>query len=478
MKAVILCLILTIAASGNVLNSLSGLDDLEKEIEAAMSTSDALDQMDEDGNGKKDIMQRIIDIDLEAGESNTEVDMKLGPKQNQEFNAGAQGDLIQETSNHWDGVGTENGKKIIIVPYVYDLDQSSSEARAAIEGAFQQAIDEYTSKTCIRFTPKTNQGMYIRVINDGGCYSYVGKMPQIQQFINGQELSLQYINRRSGCHFKGIAIHEMMHAIGYFHEQSRPDRDTYVKVNFENVRTGFEDNFKKAASVDQGTGYDYESVMHYGATAFSKNGGKTIERLDDPNKSLGQRDGLSEIDALSINKIYCDGSTTSTTQSTPTSAVTSTDGTFTTTDGTVTTTDGTVTTTDGTVTTTDGTVTTTDGTVTTTDGTVTTTDGTFTTTDSTVTTTEEISTTTEATTTTTKKPTTGITWPKSRWFCKRATRGGLCRYCVINKHCTATCIDKHRLCPQWAANGFCSDRRYRRYMNSRCRASCTVDCSN
>lgn len=41
----------------------------------------------------------------------------------------------------------------------------------------------------------------------------------------------------------GVMVHEMMHHMGFMHEQQRPDRDDYVKINYENIETQYIGNF-------------------------------------------------------------------------------------------------------------------------------------------------------------------------------------------------------------------------------------------
>lgn len=107
---------------------------------------------------------------------------------------------------------------------------------------------------------------------DDGCWSYVGELTSY----TSQGLNLQV----PGCDTVGIATHELLHALGQGHEQARPDRDTYVTVDFDNMIAGYENNFEIASGGDTGRPYDVLSLMHYGAGDFSANGADVITVKD------------------------------------------------------------------------------------------------------------------------------------------------------------------------------------------------------
>ena len=64
----------------------------------------------------------------------------------------------------------------------------------------------------------------------------------------------------------GTISHEIAHALGFYHTQSRFDRDQYVRFRPENVAPGYEDQFDKEtpdSNDNYKVPYDYGSVMHY-----------------------------------------------------------------------------------------------------------------------------------------------------------------------------------------------------------------------
>ena len=62
-----------------------------------------------------------------------------------------------------------------------------------------------------------------------------------------------------------VIIHELGHVLGFYHEHTRPDRDDYVEIKFENIKDNHRHNFwKRNSERTQTLGpYDYNSIMHY-----------------------------------------------------------------------------------------------------------------------------------------------------------------------------------------------------------------------
>jgi len=164
------------------------------------------------------------------------------------------------------------------------------------------AMAEISQKTCITFQARTNEANYVQIIRGGansGCWSYVGRQG------GRQDLNLQAGN--PGCIHHGIIAHEIIHALGFFHEQSRTDRDDYVTINWSNIQAGTANNFDKysASQVDpQGVVYDYGSLMHYSAYSFAINPSIPTIIPRDSGAVIGQRDGLSARDAQKLRNMY------------------------------------------------------------------------------------------------------------------------------------------------------------------------------
>ena len=188
-----------------------------------------------------------------------------------------------------------------IVPYELSADTASNPRAVS---AINAAIQDYSDFTCIKLVPRTTERDYIIIIKGNGCFSFIGRVG------GSQDLSIG-----TGCEFKGIVLHEILHALGRVHEQSRPDRDNFVVILADNVREDRLNNFvifSEELVTTQEIAYDYWSVMHYGQFAFSKDRTqlRTIETLDPAQQTLiGQRQGLSSSDVMHVNVLYnCQGS--------------------------------------------------------------------------------------------------------------------------------------------------------------------------
>ncbi len=159
-----------------------------------------------------------------------------------------------------------------------------------------EAIAHWEARTNLKFVERTFQKNYIYFEAGNGCSSFVGMQG------GRQEITLA-----RGCS-TGSTIHEIGHAVGLWHEQSRMDRDYYITILYENVEGGKEHNFstygdRKMDGAEFTEMLDFESIMLYGTHDFSKNGSPTIVKKDGSLYNVN-RSRLSDGDVVGISKMY------------------------------------------------------------------------------------------------------------------------------------------------------------------------------
>lgn len=151
----------------------------------------------------------------------------------------------------------------------------------------------------MKFVPHGGETDFIVIENKNtGCWSTVGRQGG-RQIVNLQH---QCLNQ------KGTVEHELLHALGFYHEQNRSDRDKFVSIVRSNIEADKMINFDKLPKDETfGVGYDYGSVLHYSTKAFSKNGQPTIltKGSTTTNDQMGQRVGMSKSDIKKLNAMYC-----------------------------------------------------------------------------------------------------------------------------------------------------------------------------
>ena len=170
----------------------------------------------------------------------------------------------------------------------YAVDGSAQGKIPAINWAFG-----VFQSTPLRFRPRTAADRDYVVFRElgGGCWSYLGRQG------GPQDIDV------TTCAGGNIA-HELMHAAGFYHEQSRGDRDSFITIVWDEISPEMRSNFDKRDARGQDIGpYDYGSIMHYPATAGSRTGNPTIIPLQG-NVRIGQREGLSALDRAAIETLY------------------------------------------------------------------------------------------------------------------------------------------------------------------------------
>lgn len=187
-----------------------------------------------------------------------------------------------------------------IVPYVFHSSVSETNRNRT-----RAAMDDWSEVSGLIFVPRTSQANYIEIINSGsvsgqptGNWSFVG-------MVGGRQYLSMY---NWDWHY--IIMHELAHALGFWHEQSRPDRDTYVTIQWANITSGTEHNFNIRNSASTVGSYDFASIMHYDDYSFSSNGQRTIVAkagYESFQNVMGNRSYLTESDAAGMAHLYPTG---------------------------------------------------------------------------------------------------------------------------------------------------------------------------
>nr|XP_039270781.1 zinc metalloproteinase nas-36-like isoform X3 [Styela clava] len=187
------------------------------------------------------------------------------------------------------GIQSEDGRHNI--PYTIS-ERLSSKARSAIESSAKNL----SSITCVDFVPRKSEEQHIRFVSKVGCWSGIGKSGATHDISIGV-----------GCENEASVSHELIHVLGFHHEQSRPDRDGYVDILYENIKPAFQSAFAKRVKrspTDFDAEYDTTSIIHFSGRYFSKNGQPTIMDRSNNEPVQVEKKYLSHQDIYRVNILF------------------------------------------------------------------------------------------------------------------------------------------------------------------------------
>ncbi|HUQ07514.1 MAG TPA: M12 family metallopeptidase [Kofleriaceae bacterium] len=190
-----------------------------------------------------------------------------------------------------------------VIPW--DMDEAA--LTAVEEGWIRDAIEHWEAVTPFNFVERTNQGDYIWFRAGTLCASYgVGRQG------GRQDIEVAGCDPGIGQSTFGRVAHEIAHAVGFFHEQSRSDRDTYITIDWDHIPPpsgGVDCEHQYKTFIQQGRDgqnvgpYDFDSIMHYSPQQCNDGVGPAFTPRV-ANANPGQRVGLSMGDRYAAYALF------------------------------------------------------------------------------------------------------------------------------------------------------------------------------
>ena len=244
------------------------------------------------------------DIDIRLTKEQTEIfeeimEQKVSSSIKNSARAVAGGSQVRLWDENYDPIEDR-----FLLAYYFDQNASHTEKQRNL---IRKSFGQYGDYTCVKMVEVSENDTRfenkLQVKSEKGCYSYIGR------HFEHQEISLG-----TDCEYGTYPIHEVMHALGFWHEHQRPDRNEHISIH-PNRTYLLDDQFKFAYSTEiwemyewepSGTDYDIDSITHYTSSMFAKDPDVPVMTYPGTNDPLVIHNSktFSENDVIDINFKY------------------------------------------------------------------------------------------------------------------------------------------------------------------------------